>query len=73
MVPRAFDRRHAVHADWSLHPENDSWRLSAGGLWHSGWPYTPTVLSVDTVTNTPTQFAIATSRKLGDLESARRR
>ena len=23
-------------------PSEQSWRLSLGGLWHSGWPYTPT-------------------------------
>ena len=34
-VPGNFDQRHAVHADWSLHPANQSWRLSVG---HSGWP-----------------------------------
>ena len=72
-VPRAFDQRHAVHADWSVHPRNNSWRLSVGGLWHSGWPYTPTILSVDTVKNTPTEFAISTSRTPGELHSARLR
>ncbi len=72
-VPRAFDQRHAVHADWSLHPRNNSWRLSVGGLWHSGWPYTPTNLSVDTVKNTPTEFAISTWRTPGELNSARLR
>ena len=72
-VPRAFDQRHAVHADWSLHPRNNSWRLSVGGLWHSGWPYTPTNLSVDTVANTPTKFAITTWRRPGELNSERLR
>lgn len=73
MVPRTFDQRHAVHLDWSLHPKNNSWRLSLGGLWHSGWPYTPTNLSVDTVTNTPSQFTVSTSRTPGELNSARLR
>jgi hypothetical protein len=72
-VPRAFDQRHAIHGDWSLHPRNDSWRLSVGGLWHSGWPYTPTNLSVDTVTNTPTKLEISTWRTPGELNSARLR
>ena len=72
-VPRAFDQRHAVHADWSLHPRNNSWRLSVGGLWHSGWPYTPTNLSVDTVSNTPTKFAVTTWRTPGALNSERLR
>src|SRR5215218_1666999 len=70
-VPRSFDQRHAVHADWSLHPANQSWRLSVGGLWHSGWPYTPTNLEVDTVTNSPTQLAISTWRTPGAFNSER--
>ncbi len=41
-VPRSLDQRHAVHADWSLRPASNAWRLSVGGVWHSGWPYTPT-------------------------------
>ncbi|MFL5617386.1 MAG: carboxypeptidase regulatory-like domain-containing protein [Gemmatimonadaceae bacterium] len=72
-VPRAFDQRHAVHVDWSLHPRNNSWRLSVGGLWHSGWPYTPTNLMVDTVKNTATDFAISTRRTPDALNSARLR
>jgi hypothetical protein len=72
-VPRAFDQRHAVHLDWSLHPKNNSWRLSVGGLWHSGWPYTPTLLSVDTLKNTATQFEVNTWRTPGELNSARLR
>ena len=72
-VPRAFDERHAVHADWSLHPANGSWRLSLGGLWHSGWPYTPTILTVDTVKNSPTELAVSTWRTPGELNSLRLR
>ena len=72
-VPRSFDERHAVHADWSLHPANQSWRLSIGGLWHSGWPYTPTNLSVDTVSNTSKELAISTWRTPGALNSMRLR
>jgi hypothetical protein len=72
-VPRSFDQRHAVHADWSLRPVSQSWRLSVGGLWHSGWPYTPTNLSVDTVTNSPTQLAISTWRTPGAFNSERLR
>jgi hypothetical protein len=70
-VPRAFDQRHAVHLDWSLHPKSGSWRLSVGGMWHSGWPYTPTVLHVDTLANTPTDFRITTWRTAGSLNAAR--
>jgi hypothetical protein len=73
MVPRGIDERHAVHADWSMHPRNGSWRLSVGGLWHSGWPYTPIILTVDTVKNSPTAFAIYTQRTPGALNSERLR
>ena len=72
-VPRSFDQRHAVHGDWSLHPANGSWRLSLGGLWHSGWPYTPTILTVDTVANSPTELAVSTWRTPGALNSMRLR
>jgi outer membrane cobalamin receptor len=73
MVPRSFDQRHAVNADWSLHPANGSWRLSLGGLWHSGWPYTPTILTIDTVANSPAALAISTWRTPGALNSMRLR
>jgi hypothetical protein len=72
-VPRGFDERHAVHGDWSFHPVNGSWRLSLGGVWHSGWPYTPTVLHVDTVSTSPTDLAITTWRTPGALNSMRLR
>ena len=72
-VPRSFDERHAVHGDWSFHPVNGSWRLSLGGVWHTGWPYTPTVLHVDTVSTSPTDLAITTWRTPGALNSLRLR
>ena len=72
-VPRSFDQRHAVNADWSLHPANGSWRLSLGGSWHSGWPYTPTILTVDTVANSPTELAVSTWRTPGAINSMRLR
>jgi len=50
-VPRSFDQKHAVHLDWSFHPVSNAWRLSVGGVWHSGWPYTPTKFLVDTIVN----------------------
>jgi hypothetical protein len=71
-VPRGFDERHAVHGDWSFHPANGSWRLSLGGVWHSGWPYTPTVLHVDTV-GTAADLAVKTWRTPGPLNSMRLR
>jgi hypothetical protein len=69
-VPRGFDERHAVHADWSLHPANGSWRLSLGGLWHSGWPYTPTNPQPSTRSRTARRSSpISTWRTPGELNS----
>ena len=72
-VPRGFDERHAVHGDWSFHPVNGSWRLSLGAVWHSGWPYTPTVLHVDTVSTNPADLAVTTWRTPGALNTMRLR
>ena len=71
LIPRCIDERHAVHADWSYRPTSNAWRLSVGGVWHSGWPYTPTVLTVDTLENTDRSFAVRESRSAGALNSAR--
>jgi O6-methylguanine-DNA--protein-cysteine methyltransferase len=62
-----------VHADWSIRPKSNAWRLSAGAVWHSGWPYTPTVLLVDTLENTDSRFSIRSSRAVGELNSERLR
>jgi len=70
-VPRALDQRHALHGDWSLRPASNAWRLSVGGVWHSGWPYTPTKLVLDTLVNTPSQFVLQAGRSVGALNSAR--
>jgi hypothetical protein len=50
-----------------------SWRLSVGGVWHSGWPYTPTVLHVDTTSASPADLTIKTWRTAGALNSMRLR
>jgi hypothetical protein len=70
-IPRALDERHAVHADWSFRPSSNAWRLSVGGVWHSGWPYTPTVLQVDTLENTDVRFSVRETRLPGTLNSER--
>jgi hypothetical protein len=70
-ISRALEERHAVHADWSFRPSSNSWRLSVGGVWHSGWPYTPTVLKVDTLENTETRFSVRETRMVGTLNSER--
>jgi hypothetical protein len=72
-VPRNFDQRHAVHVDWSLHPSSNAWRLAVGGIWHSGWPYTPTNVVVDTLVNTPTQLSFTVKRMPGEINSERLR
>ncbi|HEV7990921.1 MAG TPA: TonB-dependent receptor [Gemmatimonadaceae bacterium] len=73
MVPRSMDQRHAVHADWSFRPASNAWRLSVGGVWHSGWPATPTDMVIDTITNTPQRFSIHSERTPGALNSIRLR
>jgi hypothetical protein len=70
-MPRALDQRHALHGDWSFRPASNAWRLSVGGVWHSGWPYTPTKLVLDTLVNSANQFVLHADRSVGELNSAR--
>ena len=70
-VPRALDQRHALHGDWSLKPASNAWRLSVGGVWHSGWPYTPTNLVLDTLVNRSNQLVLHPDRSIGELNSQR--
>jgi hypothetical protein len=67
-VPRSFDQRHTVQADWALHPTSNKWRLTVAGVWHSGRPYTPERLVVDTLD--PRTLALRTVPTLGDANSA---
>ena len=70
-VPRANDQPHAVHLDWSTHPTSNKWRLTVSAMWHSGWPYTPDSVRIDTVgTTASTQYAHATW-SAGTLHSGR--
>lgn len=70
-LPRLTDQPRAINADWSFHPIANSWRLSLSAVWHSGWPYTPDLIRVDTIGTMPqTQFAYATFFK-GALYSER--
>jgi hypothetical protein len=73
LVPRAFDQKHAVHLDWSVHPKSNAWRLSIGAVWHSGWPYTPTNVFIDTLADTPTRFSFSVRKTPGDINSLRLR
>ena len=70
-VPRNTDQRHTLTADWGYRSPSNKWRLSIAGVWHSGWPYTPDVVSIDTLADTPNQFVIASDRTPGELNSAR--
>lgn len=70
-VPRTTDQRHTVTADWAYRPTSNKWRLSVAGVWHSGWPYTLDVVTVDTLANTPTRFSISARRANGALNTER--
>jgi hypothetical protein len=70
-VPRAIDQRHAVQASWSVHPVSNRWRLSVAGFWHSGWPYTPQVVRLDTLVDTPTQLSTFATWLPGAIYSER--
>lgn len=47
-VPRERDQRHTVYLDVTYAPDA-FWRLSCAWQFHSGWPYTATTPSLDTV------------------------
>jgi hypothetical protein len=70
-IPRAVDQRHAVSLDWAVHPTSNAWRLAVAGVWHSGRPYTPDGVVVDTLINTPNQFSITPVYLLGAINSLR--
>jgi outer membrane receptor protein involved in Fe transport len=48
-IPRPGDQPQALRADWSLHPRSNAWRFTMSEVWHSGWPYTPEAVQVDTI------------------------
>jgi hypothetical protein len=70
-VPRSIDQRHTITGDWAYRSKSNKWRFSTAGVWRSGWPYTPPILTVDTVANTPTLFDIVVTRSPGELNSER--
>ena len=70
-VPRATDQRHTVSADWAYRAASNRWRFSLAGVWHTGWPYTPALIDVDTLENTPTRFVLQPRRFPGELNSER--
>jgi hypothetical protein len=70
-VPRATDQRHTVTADWAYRPTSNKWRLSIAGVWHSGWPYTLQVVTIDTIAKSPTTFGILPQWAAGELNTER--
>jgi hypothetical protein len=60
-VARAGDESDALHADWSAHSASNKWRFTVSAFWHSGAPYTPDSVRIDTlVSPTGVQSARAT-------------
>ncbi|MBX6331889.1 MAG: TonB-dependent receptor, partial [Gemmatimonadaceae bacterium] len=49
-VPHAYDQRHTVLLDASVHPWR-GWSVSAAWQYHSGWPVTPVHFLVDTLSD----------------------
>jgi hypothetical protein len=48
-VPRVRDQRHTLYLDVTYAPDA-FWRLSTAWQFHTGWPYTATVYTLDTLT-----------------------
>jgi hypothetical protein len=70
-LPRPTDQRHAVRVDWALRPESERWRLSVAWQWHSGRPYTPTEVAVDTLVATAQELDFLARFRPGALYAAR--
>jgi len=58
-TPRPNDQPHAVHVDWSAHSTSNKWRFTTSAIWHTGWPYTPDAIRIDTVVVTPNNTTFA--------------
>lgn len=70
-VPRAVDQRHTVHGDWSYRPTSNKWRFNVAWLWHSGWPFTPPLVEIDTLENDQNRFSLFGRWYPGELNSGR--
>lgn len=70
-VPRPIDQRHTFSADVSYRAPTGKWRVSAGWLYHSGWPYTPLYFRADTIFANSNQVSLNISSRLGELNAGR--
>lgn len=70
-LPRPWDQPRALHADWSYHPASNAWRFTVSGVLHSGWPYTPDSIRIDTVGTKPDSSFAAVTYQAGSLYSLR--
>ncbi len=65
------DQRHAGTIDLSWHPLDGSWRFTTTTFTgHSGWPYTTTVVRVDTVSRTATTTTLGAYIASGSFNDA---
>jgi outer membrane receptor protein involved in Fe transport len=69
--PRPTDQPRALRGDWSIHPTNNRWRLSLSAMRHTGWPFTPDRLHVDTIGFGSPSPSLWFTRSAGDLFSQR--
>ena len=69
--PRPTDQPRALRGDWSIHPANNRWRLSLSAMRHTGWPFTPERLRVDTIGFGSASPSVWITRSAGDLFSQR--
>lgn len=70
-IPNPMDQRHTLHADWAYRPASNAWRLTVAGVAHSGWPYTPQGLRVDTLINKPPRLSWWNTVTTGELFAGR--
>ena len=70
-IPRSIDQRHTFSADASYRAPSGKWRVSAGLLYHSGWPYTPNYFRTDTIIANENGLLLNITDRLGELNSGR--
>jgi hypothetical protein len=70
-IPRPTDQPRAFRGDWSIHPASNRWRLTLSGMRHTGWPYTPELVQVDTIAPGSASPSVWITRRAGSLFSQR--